>query len=90
MRKTTFHIYESKDPAAEPLYWDDKLLDFDTETAARSFIEYAINSGEVPEDFFDGADIRYGFVYNDDGYLNATFLRVMEGGELYNIEGQTE
>lgn len=90
MRNQTFHIYESKLESAEPLYWDDKLLEFDTATAAESFIHYVIKNGQVDEDFFAETEIRYDIAYNDDGYLNATFLRVNEEGELYSIEGETE
>ena len=56
-----FHIYKEIDFEREPLcyYKSDAdeygmLLEFETEESAKRFIESAVESGERPEEFFDG------------------------------------
>ena len=87
MRMPKFHIYPNVE-SFEPLYWDEKLIEFDTETAAKDFIRCCNDCGCVDLDFFKDAEIRFDSVYNDGGYLNATFLRPRYECEgLYSIEG---
>ena len=88
MKMPKFHIYPNKE-SYDALYWDSKLIEFDTEVAAKDFVRCCIDTGACEVDFFNEFDVRHDIVYNDDGYLNATFLRPQYGSEgLYSIEGR--
>ena len=87
-----FHIYKEIDFEREPLcYYDteeDKygiLLEFETEEAAKCFIESAVENGHRSEEFFDGIIIRESIEYCDSGYIDATNLYVGIDGKLYEL-----
>ena len=87
MRMQKFHIYPNKE-SYDALYWDEQLIEFDTEAAAKDFIRCCNDCGSVGLEFFKDAEIRFDSVVNDDGYLNATFLRPRHECEgLFSIEG---
>ena len=87
-----FHIYKEIDFECEPLcYYDTEedeygiLLEFETEEAAKRFIESAVENGHRSEDFFDGIIIRESIEYCDAGYIDATNLYVGIDGKLYEL-----
>ena len=87
-----FHIYKEIDFEREPLcyYETDEdeygiLLEFETEEAARRFIESSVENGDRPEEFFDGIIICESIEYCDAGYINATNLYVGIDGKLYEL-----
>lgn len=82
MREEMFYIFQNYTEEAEPLYWGEKVLEFETKESARAFIDSAIENGEAGEDFFSEVDIRRAIVYNDDGHINATNMRVANDGTL--------
>ena len=82
MREEMFYIFQNYTEEAEPLYWGEKVLEFETEESARAFIDSAIENGEAGEDFFSEVVIKRAIVYNDDGYINATNMRVANDGTL--------
>ena len=69
-----------------PLYWHDKLLEFDTKDAAEDFLTVA--KDEVGFEL-DGVVIKSVAHFNTkDEILNATYLRVCAGDDhdfLYDI-----
>ena len=69
-----------------PLYWDDKLLEFDTKDAAEDFL--AVAKDEVGFEL-DDVVIKNVIHFNTkDEILNATYLRVCAGDDydfLYDI-----
>lgn len=88
MKKPKYHVYPCKD-SYDALYWDEKLIEFETVMAAHDFIACCIDTGLCDLTFFAEADIRHDIVYNDDGYLDATYLRPRYGCDgLYSIEGR--
>ena len=69
VRDMKWHIYNMNH---EPLCWDDKALDFDTQQDALRFIN-SINGKINDEDFSDdNFVIVEDILYYDGGYLNAT------------------
>ena len=87
-----FHIYKEIDFEPEPLcYYDTEedeygiLFEFETEEAAKRFIESAIENGHRSEEFFDGIIIRESIEYCDSGYIDATNLYVGIDGKLYEL-----
>lgn len=69
-----------------PLYWDDKILEFNSEEAAKDFIEIA--DKELGFDFKDVVIESIVHFNTEDGVLNATYLRVCAGDDhdfLYDI-----
>lgn len=83
MRDMKWHIFESPE-GTEPLCWDDKALEFDTEEAAERFLREA-KKHETDDEFFLTATIRECILYYDTGYLNATDIHLIsdeETGEL--------
>ena len=87
-----FHIYKEIDFKPEPLcYYDTEedeygiLFEFETEEAARHFIESAVENGHRSEEFFDGIIIRESIEYCDSGYIDATNLYVGIDGKLYEL-----
>ena len=82
MRKEMFYVFQNYTEEAEPLYWGEKVLEFETEESARAFIDSAIENGEAGEDFFSEVAIKRAIVYNDDGHINATHMRVANDGTL--------
>ena len=87
-----FHIYKEIDFEREPLcYYETEkdeygiLLEFETEEAAKRFVESAVESGDRPEEFFDGIIIRESIEYCDSGYIDATNLYVGIDGKLYEL-----
>ena len=87
-----FHIYKEIDFEPKPLYYYETekdeygiLLEFETEEAAKRFVESAVESGHRPEEFFDGIIIRESIEYCDSGYIDATNLYVGTDGKLYEL-----
>lgn len=60
-----------------PLYWEDKLLEFNTKDAAKDFIKIAKN--ELGFDFEDVVIEKVEHFKTKDEILNATYLRVRAG-----------
>ena len=82
VRDMKWHIYNMNN---EPLCWDDKALDFDTEQDARRFID-SVNNEINDEDFSeDNFVIIEDILYYDGGYLNASgfIVEVDDEGEAY-------
>ena len=87
-----FHIYKEIEFEPEPLcYYDTEedeygiLLEFETEEAAKRFIESAVENGHRSEEFFNGIIIRENIEYCDSGYIDATNLYVGIDGKLYEL-----
>ena len=87
-----FHIYKEIDFEYEPLcYYDTEedeygiWLEFETEEAAKRFIESAVENGHRSEEFFNGIIIRENIEYCDSGYIDATNLYVGIDGKLYEL-----
>lgn len=87
-----FHIYKEIDFEPEPLcYYESDadeygmLLEFETEEAAKRFIESAIESREQTVEFFDGFFIEENDEECEFGYINATNLYVGIDGKLYEL-----
>ena len=87
-----FHIYKEIDFEREPLcyYETDEdecgiLLEFETEEAAKRFVESAVENGHRSEEFFNGIIIRENIEYCDSGYIDATNLYVGIDGKLYEL-----
>ena len=85
-----FHIYKVVDFEREPLcYYESDadeygmLLEFETEESAKRFIESAVESGERPEEFFDGVFVEENDEECEFGYINATNLCFGLDGKLY-------
>jgi hypothetical protein len=69
-----------------PLYWDDKLLEFDTKDAAEDFL--AVAKDEVGLELDDVVVKNVAHFNTKDEILNATYLRVCAGDDydfLYDI-----
>ena len=88
-----FHIYKEIDFECEPLcYYETEedeygiLLEFETEEAAKRFVESAVESGDRPEEFFHGIVIRESIEYCDSGYIDATNLYIGIDGKLYELD----
>ena len=87
-----FHIYKEIEFEREPLcYYETEedeygiLLEFETEEAAKRFIESSIENGDRPEEFFDGSIIRESIEYCDSGYIDATNLYIGIDDKLYEL-----
>ncbi len=72
-RNMKWHIYG---PDREPLCWNGKALEFDSDSDASEFLNSAISNSEHDIEFYSEAEIRQDILYYDGGYLNATHLRV--------------
>lgn len=69
-----------------PLYWDDKLLEFDTKEAAEDFL--AVAKDEVGLELDDVVVKNIVYFNTADEILNATYLRVCAGDDydfLYDV-----
>ena len=87
-----FHIYKEIDFEREPLcyYKSDAdeygmLLEFETEEAAKRFIESAVASGDCDEEFFNSIFIEENDEECEFGYIDATNLYVGIDGKLYEL-----
>ena len=87
-----FHIYKEIDFECEPLcYYESEvdehgmLLEFQTEEAAKRFIESAVASGDCDEEFFNSIFIEENDEECEFGYINATNLYVGIDGKLYEL-----
>ena len=89
IRELKWHIYNEEN---NPLCWDDKMLEFDTEESANRFLYSCID--EIYEDFEEycktyGVSIRQTIAFYDGGYLDATNLIVEHTDEdehLINVK----
>lgn len=69
-----------------PLYWGDKLLEFDTKDAAEDFL--AVAKDEIGLELDDVVIKNVVHFNTEDEILNATYLRVCVGDDynfLYDI-----
>lgn len=69
-----------------PLYWDDKLLEFDTKDAAEDFL--AVAKDELGLELDDVVIKNVAHFNTEDEILNVTYLRVCAGDDynfLYDI-----
>lgn len=69
-----------------PLYWDDKLLEFDTKEAAEDFL--AVAEDEVGLELDDVVIKNIVYFNTADEILNTTYLRVCAGDDydfLYDV-----
>ena len=76
-----WHIYNSNH---EPLCWDGKALEFDTDIDAKDFLTSAIIHSEYDADFYNEAVIEKDILHYDGEILNATNFLVRwdeENGE---------
>ena len=87
-----FHIYKEIDFEREPLcYYESEadeygmLLEFQTEEAAKRFIESAVASGDCNEEFFNDIFIEENDEECEFGYIDATNLYVGIDGKLYEL-----
>lgn len=87
MAEMKWHIMLKSEDGKEqyPLLWEEEILEFDTEQAAKEFYESVIEiTGDVdclgPR---EDVEILEGIMYWDGGHLNATNMR-------YHIEGEEE
>lgn len=83
MQDMKWYIFESPE-GIEPLCWDDKALEFNTEEAAERFLREA-KENEANDEFFLTAAIRECFLYYGTDYINATNIHLVsdeETGEL--------
>ena len=72
VRDMKFHVYNEEH---EPLCWEGKALEFDTRDTVHAFLR------DVDEELLEQVVIIEDILYYDDGYINATNLRISEDGE---------
>lgn len=82
VRGMKYHIYETKE-GINPLYWDDKALEFDTiESACRFLCDlFKIVKDTNEEEIYKNATVKHDILYYDGGYLDATNLTVKYDAE---------
>lgn len=56
----------------EPLYWDDYVLEFDTQESAERFLRSAKANCEYLEDFWSGVEIKENILFVDADRLDGT------------------
>lgn len=79
-RPMKWHIWDN--PKQEhPLCWDDTVLEFDSEEAAKRFFESAIQSNEQENMSYDNAVVTENILFWDGGYLNATHFKTVWDGD---------
>ena len=87
IRELKWHIYNEKN---NPLCWDDKMLEFDTEESANRFLHSCIDDENFEEYCKTyGISIQQTIAFYDGGYLDATNLIVEHTDEdkhLINVK----
>ena len=72
-RNMKWHIYG---PDREPLCWNGKALEFDSDSDASEFLDSAISNAEYDIEIYSDAVIEHDILNYEKGFLNATNLRV--------------
>jgi ribA/ribD-fused uncharacterized protein len=74
-----WHIFND---VHEPLCWEDRALDFDTQLSAYDFLHSAKEADSRDEEFWENITVQKVILYYDGGHLNATNKRVVYDYEL--------
>lgn len=75
-RPMKWHIWNNA-KKKHPLCWDDTVLEFDSEEAAKRFLESAIQANKRGDMSYDNVIIAEDILFWDGGYLNATCLKIV-------------
>ena len=81
-RPMKWHIWDSA-RKEHPLCWNETVLEFDSEEAAKRFLESAIQAHERENMSYDDAIVAEDILFWDGGYLNATHFKTVWDGDKY-------
>lgn len=82
MTEMKFHIFKQL-PDEEgvmqeyPMCWDGQAVEFDTEDAAKRFLENCKENSEHDSGFFEDAIIKENILFYDGGHINCENLTVV-------------
>ena len=77
-----FHIFkqlpdEEGNLQEYPMCWEDQTVEFDTEDAAKRFLETCKENSEYDDGFFEDAIIKENILFYDGGHINCENLTIV-------------